>query len=217
MNTTSDTNIYLSRLIERQPILESCKNDIENAFELLHRAFQNGNKLLICGNGGSCSDAAHIAGELMKGFMSKRPLPQKIKQRLNEADPEHGSTMADLLQGTLPTVALSGNDPLASAISNDISGELVYAQQVLGLGREGDILLAISTSGTSKNVCRAVSVAHALNIQTIGLTGSHGGWLAKQCNCSITVPADTTPNIQELHLPIYHCLCIMLEDAFFAD
>lgn len=215
MSSTPNTNIHLGRLLERQPILESCHHDIERAFELLYQAFQNGNKLLICGNGGSCSDASHIAGELMKGFKSKRPLPQLLKQHLSNTDPEHGSAMADLLQAALPTVALSGNDPLASAISNDIAGELVYAQQVLGLGQEGDILLAISTSGNSKNVCRAVSVASALNMQTIALTGSLGGWLAEHCNCSITVPADTTPDIQELHLPIYHCLCIMLEDAFF--
>ncbi|MBC2593240.1 SIS domain-containing protein [Ruficoccus amylovorans] len=209
-------NKHLNDLLRRYPALEACLGDIEQAFKQLHAVFHGGGKLLLCGNGGSCADAAHIAGELMKGFMRSRPLPGDLAARLMEADPELGEAGVRKLQGALPAVVLTGSDPLATAIANDIDGELVFAQQVLGLGREGDALLAISTSGHSRNVCRAVGVARALGLRTLGLSGGDGGWLTRSCETCIVVPGSTVPEIQELHLPVYHCLCRMLEDAFFA-
>ena len=206
---------HLDQLLERYPALVPCRSDIFKAFRLLRATFQDEGKLLLCGNGGSCSDAGHIAGELMKGFMRKRSLDPGLKEKLLRADDMHGPTLADKLQRGLPAIPLSGSDALASAISNDIDSDLVYAQQVLGMGKPGDALMAISTSGNSANVCRAVSVAHALGMKAVGLTGGDGGWLAKHCDVCICVPGRMVPVIQELHLPVYHCLCRMLEDEFF--
>lgn len=202
-------------LIDTYPDLSVCKNDLESAFELLKSTYQQKGKLLICGNGGSAADSEHIAGELMKGFVSKRPLPDKMRRRFRELFPEEGDFIADNLQGALPTISLVSHSALMTAFINDVSAETVFAQQVYGYGQKGDALLAISTSGNSANVVRAAQVARALELQTIGLTGAGGGKLSDLCEVTIKVPREETHRIQELHLPVYHALCIALEEAFF--
>lgn len=202
-------------LIDTYPDLSVCGQDLEGAYELLKNAYQQKGKLLICGNGGSAADSEHIAGELMKGFISKRPIPDKMRQRFTDLFPEEGDFLADNLQGALPTISLVSHSALITAFINDVSAETVFAQQVYGYGQRGDALLAISTSGNSANVVRAVQVAKALELRTIGLTGEGGGKLSGLCDVTIKVPEKETHRIQELHLPVYHALCIALEEAFF--
>lgn len=203
----------IGQLIERYPELNSCSGRIKKAFIILKETFANGGKLLVCGNGGSAADAEHISGELMKGFLKKRPLDTELLVKIKNA----GGTddWAERLQGSLPVIPLSTNTALITAISNDLGSDLVYAQQVLGYGKKGDALLAISTSGRSTNVLRAVMVAKAIGLRTIGLTGEAGGFLKDLCDITIQAPADETYRIQEYHLPIYHLLAAMLEEEFF--
>lgn len=205
----------IKTLIDTYPDLSVCGQDLEGAFELLKSVYQQKGKLLICGNGGSAADSEHIAGELMKGFISKRPIPDKMRQRFTDLFPEDGDFLADNLQGALPTISLVSHSALVTAFINDVSAETVFAQQVYGYGQRGDALLAISTSGNSANVVRAVQVAKALELKTIGLTGEDGGKLSGLCDVTIKVPKKETHRIQELHLPVYHALCIALEEAFF--
>lgn len=200
-------------LRERYPQIRSCLEQIINAFLILKQTFINNGKLLICGNGGSAADAEHISGELMKGFLKKRPLPDTLSNKIKEMGGAAG--WVEQLQGSLPVIPLTSNTALISAISNDLSSDQVFAQQVLGYGRIGDTLMAISTSGLSANVIRAVIVAKSVGLQTIGLTGKTGGHLKELCNVTIQAPADETYRIQELHLPIYHLLAAMLEEEFF--
>lgn len=205
----------LLRLVNKYPELEACIPDIVRAFELLADSYRSGGKLLVCGNGGSSADSDHIVGELMKGFMSKRPLPQQRRDELSAAFPEDGAYLADHLQGALPAISLTSSTALISAYANDVAADMVYAQQVYGYGRREDVLLGISTSGNSANVIRALQVARARGLATIGLTGEHGGRMRELCDVAIRVPWGVTPDIQERHLPIYHALCILLEDEFF--
>jgi phosphoheptose isomerase len=205
-------NSSFEDLLNRYPILQVCLRDIEAAFTLLCDTFESGRKLMVCGNGGSASDAEHIVGELMKGFLLPRPLPGAARQRLHEIA---GEDIGACLQGALPAVSLTGHPALSTAVANDIRADLVFAQQVYGLGQAGDALLGISTSGNSSNVVHAFHVAKLVGVSTIAMTGRSGGILATQAQVSICVPADTTPEIQELHLPIYHALCIALESLFF--
>lgn len=205
----------LNLLIERYPKLEVCKEDIRKAYELLETAYQKGRKLLVCGNGGSASDSEHIVGELMKEFKLKRKVYSEHAAALKAIDPELGQVLADNLQGALPAISLTGHSSLQTAYMNDAVPELVFAQQVNGYGKEGDVLLGISTSGNSKNVLYAAVNAKAKGLKVIGLTGSKENKLMKFADVCIRVPETETYKIQEYHLPVYHCLCLMLEEKFF--
>lgn len=207
----------LDELIGRYPVLSSQKNNIAGAYEILKTCFDSDKKLLIAGNGGSCADAEHILGELMKSFRKRRPVSEEFRKKLIEASPEEGDVIADKLGYSLMTVALSSNQTLNTAFSNDVDGDYVYAQQILGYGRKGDVYLAISTSGNSRNIIHSVPVAKAMGITVIGLTGRDGGKLAKMADCSVIAPENETFKIQELHLPIYHALCLMLEETYFDE
>ena len=207
----------LQLLIERYPKLAVCKEDIRKAYELLEAAYQRGRKLLVCGNGGSASDAEHIVGELMKEFKLKRKVYGNHAATLKEIDPELGQVLADNLQGALPAISLTGHSSLQTAFMNDVVPELVFAQQVNGYGKEGDVFFGISTSGNSKNVLYAAVNAKAKGLKVIGLTGSKENKLMKYADVCIRVPETETYKIQELHLPVYHCLCLMLEEKFFGE
>nr|WP_077612309.1 SIS domain-containing protein [Clostridium sp. Marseille-P2415] len=206
---------YLEELMERYPVLERVKPQIREAYEILAACYESGGKLLIAGNGGSCADAEHIVGELMKGFVKRRAVSADFAKRLMEADPERGKELAEKLQGGLPAIALTGHPGLSTAYLNDVDGEMIYAQQTYGYGRKGDVFLGISTSGNSKNIMYALTAAKAIGMKTIGLTGKDGGLLKRAADVAIVVPETETFKIQELHLPVYHALCLMLEERFF--
>lgn len=205
----------LSLLIERYPKLAACKDDIRNAYELLDTAYTSGRKLLVCGNGGSASDSEHIVGELMKEFKLKRKVYSDQAAALKTIDPELGQVLADNLQGALPAICLTGHSSLTTAFMNDANADLVFAQQVNGYGKSGDVFLGISTSGNSKNVLYAAVNAKAKGLKVIGLTGAKESKLMKYADVCIRVPETETYKIQEYHLPVYHCLCLMLEEKFF--
>ncbi len=206
---------YIDDLLERRPALSSIVPDIKKAFRLMEECYRNDGKILICGNGGSAADSSHIAGELIKSFNRKRTISDNIKDQLISLRDERGEMLTKSLQGSLPAISLCTDSSVITAISNDVGSELMFAQQVLGLGRPEDILLAISTSGDAENVINAAITANAIGMNTIALTGSTGGTLLKYCDISIKVPAYTTYEFQELHLPVYHTLCVMIEDCFF--
>ena len=206
---------HLNHLIDRYPKLIVCKEAIMQAYEILEAAYQNGRKLLVCGNGGSASDSEHIVGELMKEFKLKRKVYGNQAAALKEIDPELGQVLADNLQGALPAISLTGHSALQTAYMNDAVPELVFAQQVNGYGKPGDVFLGISTSGNSKNVLYAAVNAKAKGLKVIGLTGAKENKLMKFADVCIRVPETETYKIQELHLPVYHCLCLMLEQKFF--
>lgn len=207
----------INELIKRYPELESCKNDIQKAFEILKECFENGHKLLIAGNGGSAADADHIVGELMKGFLDKRPLDEGECQKLEKVDSINGRVIASKLQKGLPAIALHNHNSLNTAFINDIDngGEYFFAQQLFVYGQEGDVLLGISTSGNAKNIYNACVTAKMKNIKVITLTGESGGVISSLADSAIMAPAKETFIVQEYHLPIYHCLCLMLEKHFF--
>lgn len=204
-------------LTRRYPELEKCKDDIVRAFNVMKDAFCSGNKLLIAGNGGSCSDSEHIAGELLKGFKKKRPVPDWLAEKLRLTDPLRGEELSKSLQMGLPTLVLSNHQSLNTAFANDVEngGLLAVSQQLNVFGKEGDVFLAISTSGNAKNLIFACITAKALGMKTVALTGKDGGELKKLSDISIVAPSTETFVIQEYHLPIYHCLCLMLENYFF--
>jgi D-sedoheptulose 7-phosphate isomerase len=208
---------HIKLLTERYENLKCIEEDVRTVTDVLIKAFEKGNKLLICGNGGSCADASHIAGELMKGFLKKRPLSQEEKNKLKEKAPELSDDTLNKLQKGLPTVVLSDLNALNTAFSNDVDPNLIYTQQLFGLGKEGDVLLGISTSGNAKNVAETVKLAKAMGITTIGLTGGMGGFLKENCDYSITVPEKETFKVQELHLPVYHAICAQCEEHFFKE
>lgn len=204
-------------LVQKYTELSECRDDIQAAFEALRSTYQEGGKLLVCGNGGSASDSEHIVGELMKGFMSRRPLPAQEREKFAALFPQDSDFLCDHLQGALPAISLVSHSALITAFANDVSAEMIFAQQVYGYGYRGDAVLGLSTSGNSANVLRAMQVAKAKGLRTIGMTGHSGGKMKELCDVTIRVPWDSTPDIQERHLPIYHALCIMLEEAFFAS
>ena len=206
---------YIAQLIERYPVLASVENEIRTAYQVLERAYTNHKKLLVGGNGGSCADAEHIVGELMKGFVKKREIPEKMQERLLGLDQELGKHLANGLQSSLRAIAITGHAGFSTAFANDVDPEMTYAQQVNGYGDEGDVLLAISTSGNSKNLIYAALTARAKDMPVILLSGKDGGKLRAIADVSIVVPNQETYQIQELHLPIYHALCLQLEDKFF--
>ena len=207
---------HIDLLMERYPSLESAKNDIVAAYLLLEESYKNGGKLLVAGNGGSAADAEHIVGELMKGFKLSRKPETDFAERLVAENQELGSVLAENLQGALPAIALDGHPALSTAYMNDCEPLLCFAQQVNGYGKSGDVFLGISTSGNSKNVLYAATTAHAKGMKVIGLTGAKDSKLKDMSDVCIKAPQTETYMIQELHLPIYHCLCLMLEDRFFA-
>lgn len=207
---------HIDLLVERYPSLESAKNDIVAAYLLLEESYKNGGKLLVAGNGGSAADAEHIVGELMKGFKLPRKPEADFAEKLVEENQELGSVLAENLQGALPAIALDGHPALSTAYMNDCEPLLCFAQQVNGYGKSGDVFLGISTSGNSKNVLYAATTAHAKGMKVIGLTGAKDSKLKGMSDVCIKAPQTETYMIQELHLPIYHCLCLMLEDRFFA-
>ena len=206
---------YIAQLIERYPVLASVENEIRTAYQVLERAYTNHKKLLVGGNGGSCADAEHIVGELMKGFVKKREIPKKMQERLLGLDQELGKHLANGLQSSLRAIAITGHAGFSTAYANDVDPEMTYAQQVNGYGDEGDVLLAISTSGNAKNLIYAALTARAKDMPVILLSGKDGGKLRAIADVSIVVPNQETYQIQELHLPIYHALCLQLEDKFF--
>lgn len=208
MLSNVSNSLHLKSLFQRCPALQICETSILEAFAILRDCFRSGSKVLICGNGGSASDTEHWAGELLKGFLSKRPLQNSLREKL-------GNDLADNLQGSLPVIPLTGFPALRSAFANDCDDAYGYAQLVLGLGKPGDVLIGISTSGNAANVCYAMSTARALGIKTIALTGGMGGKITALADLSIIAPANEVYLIQELHLPIYHCLSLMLEEEFF--
>lgn len=213
---TSHIKSILDELITRYPVLQSSEGDIAAAYELMKSAYDNGGKLLIAGNGGSASDSEHIVGELMKGFTKRRPVGEDFKFKLVQTDTELGAELAVKLQGALPAIALTGHNALSTAYANDVDGMYTFAQQLYGYGCEGDVFLGISTSGNSRNILAAAVTARAKGIKTIGLTGGTGGKLKEAADCTIVVPVSETYKIQELHLPVYHALCRMLEETYFA-
>lgn len=206
---------HIDLLITRYPRLDEIKEDIVNAYLVLEECYENNNKLLIAGNGGSAADSEHIAGELMKRFCLPRPVSEVFAEKLKNIDPVRGEMLAKNLECGLMAIPLVAHEALSTAYINDVDGLGVFAQQLFGFGRPGDVFLGISTSGNSKNVMNATVVARALGIKVIGLTGAKGGELAEVSDVVIKVPETETYMIQELHLPIYHCLCLMLEDKFF--
>lgn len=208
---------HIDLLIERYPVLEVCKEDIISGYELLEECYTKGGKLLIAGNGGSAADAEHIAGELMKRFKRPRPIPNELKEKLIEIDPIRGKNLSKNLERPLMAIPLVAHEALTTAYINDVDGLGVFAQQLYGYGKEGDVFLGISTSGNSKNIMNATVVARALGLQVLGLTGKSGGELKDVSNICVKVPEIETYMIQELHLPIYHCWCLMLEDYFFKN
>ena len=206
---------HLDTLITRYPDMVCCKKDILQAYTILAESYKGGKKLLVAGNGGSAADSEHIVGELMKGFVKPRKLDEEYSKTLINANPELGAVLSDALPGALPAIALDGHPALTTAYMNDCEPLLCFAQQVNGYGIAGDVFLGISTSGNSKNILYAATVAKAKGLKVIGLTGEKESKLSAMADVCIRVPRKETFMIQELHLPVYHCLCLMLEETFF--
>lgn len=202
----------MDSLYDRYPALREEQDQIEQVIKVLIETFEAGGKLLLCGNGGSAADCDHIVGELMKGFLKKRPLSRELRHRFAQIGEE---AMCDCLQEGLPAVSLTHGGALPSAYANDVDPDYIYAQQVLGLGKEGDVLIGISTSGNAQNVRNAMLTARAIGMKTVGLTGKSGGWLGEHADLAIKVPETETWKIQELHLPVYHWICMCVEKYFF--
>lgn len=208
------TNEMVVAFFSRHENLLPLKEDILQAGEMLIHAFENGNKLLLCGNGGSCADCDHIAGEFLKGFLLKRPVDMELQEKLGQYG-TYGKEIGEKLQCGLPAISLTAHAGAISAFANDVDPEFVYAQQVLAYGKPGDVLIGISTSGGAKNVAAAVMTAQALGMQTIGLTGKDGGLLAKYAQLALIMPQNETYRIQEEHLAVYHLLCAIVESEMF--
>ena len=206
---------YIDLLILRYPQLIVAKDCIVEAYQILEESYTNDGKLLVAGNGGSAADAEHIVGELMKGFVNPRKLEAEYSDALITVNKELGRVLSENLQGALPAIALDGHLALTTAYLNDCEPLLCFAQQVNGYGRKSDVFLGISTSGNSRNILYAATVAKAKGMKVIGLTGEKDSKLSEISYTCIQVPETETFKIQELHLPVYHCLCLMLEDTFF--
>lgn len=205
---------HVDELLKRYPILKECKNEIEKTVEILIDSYKKGGKILVCGNGGSSSDSYHIVGELMKSFCKKRDIPKEVINNL-EQNKYFGKELIKQLEGSLPAISLTSETSLLTATMNDRNSELVYAQQVLGYAKENDVLLCLSTSGNSKNVVNAACVMKALKQKVISFTGKNESKLSEISDVTIKAPELETFKVQELHLPIYHCICLEIEDYFF--
>ena len=206
----------LNELLTRYPVLSACETAIVSARDALIACYESGGKVLLAGNGGSCADCDHIVGELMKGFLKKRPLSDEKMAAMKAKSPALTDEVLGKLQAGLPAISLPAITGLNSAFCNDVDPELIYAQSLLGLAKAGDILIALSTSGNAKNVAHAVAVAKALGVTVIGMTGEGGGILGREADICIRVPEKETFKVQELHLPVYHYLCAAVEGHFFA-
>lgn len=213
MKTRTET--FIRDFFERHPDLMPLQAQIIKTAEMLIKAYQNGNKLLLCGNGGSCADCDHIAGELLKGFLLKRPAASELKATMESKYGADGAEIAGKLQQGLPAISLCTHSAAISAFANDVDPELIYAQQVLAYGKPGDILIGISTSGGAKNVAAAVMTANAIGMHTVGLTGKDGGKLAQLAELALIMPQNETYRIQEDHLAVYHLLCAAVEYELF--
>lgn len=211
----NEVKVILDQLFEDYPKLVDCRESIAQAFHLLQQCYSNRGKVLVCGNGGSAADAEHIVGELMKGFLLKRELTQADQERLRKAFPEDYHYLSSNLQRALPAISLVSQSSLATAFINDVAPDMLFAQQVYGYGRAGDVLIGLSTSGNSKNVVNAIKIAKSFDIRAIGFTGENGGLMKNLCDVTVTVPAGETFKVQEYHLPVYHALCAMIEREFF--
>jgi D-sedoheptulose 7-phosphate isomerase len=207
----------IEELTRRYPELQNLTGQITEAGNLLIDCFRNGGKVMICGNGGSSSDSDHIAGELMKSFESFRPVSSDIAKRLSDISPDRGNYLAQKLEEGLPAIDLSAHRGLITAICNDIDATLIFAQQLMGYGKENDILLAMSTSGNSRNVVDACITARALKMKVIGMTGMTGGKMKEFCDILINVPEKRTAYVQELHLPVFHAICLIIENHFYPN
>ncbi len=203
-------NSHLFKLLERYPELNSCRDEINKVFVTILQSLRGGGKLLLCGNGGSAADVEHWSGELLKGFAKKRTLSRKEKNSL----PEY---LNGKIQGAIPAIPLTGFPSLSTAFANDVDPNLTFAQLVWGLGKPGDVLIGMSTSGNATNVCAAMEVAKAKGMIRVVLTGQTGGKLLSLSDICLQVPSMETYRVQELHLPVYHCLSLMLEDEFFPE
>ena len=208
---------HIDLLLERYPALEACKKEIIHTYECLEETYSNGKKLLVCGNGGSASDSEHIVGELMKEFKLRRKVHDEQAIVMKSIDPDLGEILGNNLQGALPAISLTAHSSLTTAFMNDSMPVLVFAQLVNGYGMEGDSFMGISTSGNSMNVLYAAVTAKSKGLKVIALTGKYKSKLSKIADVCIHVPETETYKIQELHLPVYHCLCLMLEDHFFGN
>lgn len=211
---TSVKKLY-QNFFNEYPQLSVCSLEIAGAFEAICTCYHDGGKLLVCGNGGSASDAEHIVGELMNKFAIKRPAPADMHERLSESGAKNADYLFSKLEQGLAAISLVSQTSLMTAIINDIGADMVFAQQVYGYGKAGDVLLALSTSGNSPNVVNAVNVARAVGMSSIGFTGESGGIMKDLCHITIRVPEKITCRVQQLHLPVYHLLCSMVEDEFF--
>jgi len=204
-----ETLAILEKTIADHPALAICRDDIIKAYKVLISCYKNGGTVLICGNGGSAADSEHIVGELMKGFLKKRPLPAADKEKIDD------DTLSFNMQGALPAISLVSQTSIATAFMNDVEPNMVFAQQVYGYRNESNVLIGITTSGNSKNIVNAVKVANAFKMNTIGMTGETGGVLSSLCTVTLKAPEKETYRVQEYHLPIYHALCAMVESEFF--
>jgi D-sedoheptulose 7-phosphate isomerase len=202
-------------LFTRYKELDSCVGDIVQAGELLEKGIREGKKILLCGNGGSAADADHITGELVKSFCRQRPMEAALAEKLRALDQEKGGVLARSLQSGIPAINLTGHIALSTAFGNDVDPYQVFAQQTLVYGTEGDILWGISTSGNAKNIYYAALVAKAKGMRVLGMTGKDGGALKERCDVCVRVPKTKTYEVQELHLPVYHALCLYLEACFW--
>lgn len=205
----------LQELLQRYPQLSDISDELNDAADLLEQSVLAKGKILVCGNGGSAADADHIVGELMKKFIKERPIAQELQKELKKINPEKGGMLASKLEGSIPAICLSAHTALSTAFGNDVDSAISYAQQVSGYGVTGDIFWGLSTSGNAKNVIYAAIVAKAKGLKVLGMTGEKGGQLKNLCDVCIRVPEKETFKVQELHLPIYHWLCIYLESLYW--
>ena len=208
------TKKIYDELFERYPRLLVVKDSVMQAYETLYECYKQGGKLLIGGNGGSSSDSEHIVGELLKSFKKCRAIDENVKRTLLQKG-EDGAYLVSKLEGALPAVSLISQTGILTAFSNDKSWDTALAQQTYGLGKQGDCLLVLSTSGNSRNCLLAVDVAKAKGMKTIAFTGEKESLLSQACTVTVRVPETETYKVQEFHLPVYHCLCAMLEEEFF--
>lgn len=211
------TKAKIDNLVDRYPNLNLIYKDILESLNIIIECYKLGGKLLVCGNGGSAADAQHIVGELMKAFILPRKISSDLEIQMNNIAGDNSRYLMDNLQGALPAISLQGELALSSAYANDVAPDLSFAQQVYGLGNKGDVLLAISTSGNSKNIIYACNIAKLKNMKIVGLSGMTGGKLKEQSDITICAPEKETYKIQEYHLPIYHAICLALEQEFFGE
>jgi D-sedoheptulose 7-phosphate isomerase len=207
----------LDLLCEKYPLLNSVKNAVGKAAEMIIGCYSSGGKLLVCGNGGSCSDSEHLVGELMKSFELKRSIKKDIAEKLTEVSPERGNYLAQKLESGLSAISLTSQTALITAICNDIDANLIFAQQVICYGQAKDVLIGLSTSGNSQNVVDACITAKAMNLKVIGLTGMTGGKMKQYCDILVNVPEERTAYVQELQLPVLHVLCNLIENHFYGN